>query len=273
MGEMDIRKSFLFSIGIHVLLVLIFSLMLLNNHVQKTIEPVVVEIQSESASLAKGVPDSLLEPIPEKAPAMRERKTRPQEKTAVPDKTMPARQPAVVPESASKKPTPVRPSTSEIAKTKPREITPDQVNADDRLDPMMSRETGPSSAPASDALSDSIDEALAADNPEGTGVNPVTKGDPLGDAQWSDRPRKTLFFPDIESKIPTQYRKKGMGYSITARIRFDKNGLATQVDIISSSGEAAIDSLFYAELRKIRVEAVTSDRTDEITKTFTISVK
>lgn len=98
-------------------------------------------------------------------------------------------------------------------------------------------------------------------------------GDPLSDASWSFVPRKTIYFPDIESKIPAEYRQRGMGYSVKVRITFDRFGNATAVDLVESSGDPTIDNIFLIQLRKIRVEPIDVIRTDVVLKTFTIKLR
>jgi hypothetical protein len=106
-------------------------------------------------------------------------------------------------------------------------------------------------------------------NSEGT----MPGGDPLSGANWTSQPRKTLSYPDIQSKIPDKYKKKGLSYSLTAKIDFDRNGLAVFVDIINSSGDSGIDNILFTELHKIRVEPIQENIIVEITKVFTINLK
>ena len=120
-------------------------------------------------------------------------------------------------------------------------------------------------------IENALNQSSSSDNVNNNG-NP-SGGDPLIDASWSSAPRKTLFFPDIESRIPAEYRQRGMGYSVRVRIAFDKNGLATSVELLESSGDSTIDNIFLVQLRKVRVESINADRLDVVTKTFTISLR
>ncbi len=98
-------------------------------------------------------------------------------------------------------------------------------------------------------------------------------GDPSATLRGAQSPRKTIFFPDIESAIPAEYRQRGMSYEVRVRISFDKNGFATQVDLLQSSGDTTIDNIFRVQLRRIRVEEISVNRVDTVTKTFTISLR
>ena len=128
-----------------------------------------------------------------------------------------------------------------------------------------------------DDLSGDIDLALNDGRDKGKETGDpgelISGGDPLSDAKWSSKPRKTLYYPDIQSKIPDSYRKKGLSYSLQAVIVFDKNGLAVKVDIIKSSGDHTIDALFEKELKKVRIEPVNESRLVEISKVFLVNVR
>ncbi len=97
--------------------------------------------------------------------------------------------------------------------------------------------------------------------------------DALADAQWSGTPRKTLSFPNLTAKIPQQYKSRGYGFSITAKITFSPQGWVSGVELLRASGDPRIDGIFRTELRKIRIEPSKKTTYDTITKTFTISVK
>ncbi|MDK2818747.1 MAG: hypothetical protein KFW21_04790 [Spirochaetota bacterium] len=97
--------------------------------------------------------------------------------------------------------------------------------------------------------------------------------DVLADAQWSGTPRKTLLFPNLIASIPQQYKSRGYGFSITAKITFSPQGWVSAVELLRTSGDPRIDSIFRTELRKIRIEPSSKTSYDTITKTFTISVK
>lgn len=97
--------------------------------------------------------------------------------------------------------------------------------------------------------------------------------DLLSDATWSGQPRKTIFFPDLAQSIPERYHAKGYGFSVTAKITFDPQGWVSSLELLHTSGDPYIDSIFRIELRKIQIEHGTSTVYDTIVKTFTISVK
>ncbi len=100
------------------------------------------------------------------------------------------------------------------------------------------------------------------------------QADFLDGASWTGSPRRTVSFPDLLASIPKEYRDRGYGFSVTAKITFNQQGLVASIDLVQGSGDPRIDSVFRSELRKIRIEPKQGDaRYDSITKTFTVSVK
>lgn len=116
-------------------------------------------------------------------------------------------------------------------------------------------------------ISDTLDDLL------NQKTQKKASSDVLADAQWSGTPRKTLLFPNLIASIPQQYKSRGYGFSITAKITFSPQGWVSAVELLRTSGDPRIDSIFRTELRKIRIEPSSKTSYDTITKTFTISVK
>jgi hypothetical protein len=285
MDGLGLKNSLFISIAVHSFIFIVFSLVIMKNPFEISTQPIMINIQSESDSLAAGVGEIINQPGRKSVPHLNERVTHSIEKTAVPEKTVPnaevlrsftrEKDTAKSLLKTTSKPNIKKELAKEKNQKKEREInennkpakTPEKDLAEEIEKEKVNQQLN--------QISGDIDKALDEDGGQNgkEGNVGTAHGDPLGDADWGVKPRKTVYFPDIQSKIPEKYKKKGMGYSITARIDFDKNGLATRVDIITSSGEPNIDSIFFSELRKIRVEAIEVNRTDEITKTFTISLK
>ncbi len=116
-------------------------------------------------------------------------------------------------------------------------------------------------------LSQELDQLLAQK------TTTSTPTDALADATWGGTPRKTIAFPNIVASIPEQYKNRGYGFSVTAKITFSQQGWVSAVELVQGSGDPRIDGIFRTELRKIRVEPTSVARTDTITKTFKVSVK
>lgn len=95
----------------------------------------------------------------------------------------------------------------------------------------------------------------------------------LANATWSGTPRKTISFPKLATQIPQQYKSRGYGFSVTAKITFSPQGWVSSVQLVHTSGDPRIDNIFRTELRKIRIEESKKNTYDTITKTFTVSVK
>lgn len=281
-GEFGLEKGIVISVLIHLFLFILLSIVAVKNPFKEIQEPLIVNIQSETETIAAGLPDSLTEKIKTVSPHLADRVTKPAEKKTLPDRTLPKN--TAVKTASTKdviKDNIRKDSTADsVRELKNQKVVPDRPTDDvqKKLDDYLEQEAKDQQARDDlNRMSDDIDKALN-DDSEGTATRQgkntaIGKGDPLSDAEWSAAPRKTVFFPDIQSKIPAKYRKKGLSYSLTARISFDPNGLAIKADIIKSSGDPAIDSVFNAELRKIRIESISGTRVDEITKTFSISLK
>ncbi len=290
MKTIGLNRSFLVSIFLHLFIVLLLSLTLPKNPFLNQQEPIVVNINTPTETMASGLEKVLDKPVSQDAPALTKRVVKPPEKSPITEKIKPSRE-MIKPtdnREAIKRDLQASAKTqntekirqtiqkSNLPKEKPKQS--EYESADKALDDFFEKEE---KSPAQNQkevedLSDTIDNIL--DNTGKTESKANVGGkpgfaDPLNDAKWSSKPRKTLFFPDIQSKIPVEYRKKGMGYSVKVEIAFDMNGLAVRVDLLESSGDPVIDNLFLTELRKIRVESSPKAGIDEISKSFTISVK
>ena len=94
--------------------------------------------------------------------------------------------------------------------------------------------------------------------------------------EWNGKPRKVLNWSkiktSIENELQVEFAGRGIGYAYRARIVFSPAGDAQTVVQLESSGESGVDSIFYRNLKQLRVEAVSSKRTDELEHTFTVSV-
>lgn len=287
MKEIGITKSLLISVGLHLFAFLIISFLLLIHPFPLSNQSVPVSIDIEAESLSAGLGVTPIETANKNAPALEKRVTSTIEKSAVPEKTIP-KQDLLKNFDKSKetiKETIAKDSEKDIHKelqeTNPRqdvlssaEMPIDKEQKEEANKNKINKELNKISGDIDKALEDDSETASSSGkNGNNKGGFNNKSGDPLGDVNWSIKPRRTLFFPDIQTKIPEKYKKKGLGYSITSRIAFDKNGLAIKVDIITSSGDPNIDNIFSSELRKIRVEPINENRIDEITKTFPISLK
>ncbi len=259
-NPISFRQSLVASIVIHLLLLLIVSFLLAKSPFKQEVEPIIVTIDAPSA-MAEGAEASPAPPTPQTKPA-----PIPQPKQSTTTKK----------EQAQK--------VLEQAKERAKKTTTTSKPVPSTT-PSSAQETSPTSASQNvesedDILAKSIEKALQSTGKKATGTSASagsgqqgTGTDPLGDASWKSRPRKTIFFPDIASKIREKVSNPLMGYTVTAKIVFDSQGLAVRVEIIRSSGDPLIDSIFLSELKKIRVEAISDDRLDEITKTFKVSVR
>ena len=116
-------------------------------------------------------------------------------------------------------------------------------------------------------MSDKLDDVL------NKKTQKKSTADALADANWSGTPRNTISFPNLTASIPQQYKSRGYGFSITAKITFSPQGWVSGVELLRASGDPRIDGIFRTELRKIRIEPSKKTSYDTITKTFTISVK
>lgn len=284
LGEFDLRKTLILSLVFHILVVIIFSITIRKNPFDE-IKPIIVEIESVADSMSQGLSEQLETAQHSQAPAHNEPVLQESRTPTVPEKTLPARQKtestdvSKLKESLQQqKQDSVKNQLKEkvVAKTGPR-IDPQKqaVNTSDpQLKEILDKEEFNKIVPESDGqMDEDISRILQEDGSQDATGADIPESDPLKGADWSAAPRKTLFFPDIASRIPEEYRKKGQNYIIKMRITFDKNGLAVKTEVIRTSGDPMIDSIFQTELRKIKVEAINRDRLDEVVKTFTISLK
>lgn len=255
--EISIRKSFLVSLGIHLSIFLIIGIAALFRPVTVTEITTLVTVDTEVTSVSPG----------EELPVSRKKETVSVKNREPAVKQRPVRQKNTQKLLASMKNGKNTAADDDgLAKRKEQEaqrLSNEQVLA-------ANREMEKVSGDVDKALSENADSSAARNTTVKSGSGGT---DPLGDAGWSKRPRKTVYFPNIQSKIPARYKMKGMSYAITAKIAFDSNGLATRVEIVASSGDANIDNIFFSELKKVRVEPIPENRIDVITKRFSISLK
>ncbi len=250
MKELDLKNSFYISLAIHFIIFILFSIFFLKNPLQKIETPTVINIDF-SSEISGNNADEKPAPVVEEKPIVKDKKTHPKETK----KEIKNNETLKKLEEAKEKKEKIEKSISEnkIAKT-----TPETGNSDKEDDDLLKN----------------IDEAIktgGSKNDRARETGKADNDDALSGGKWSGKARRTIFFPDIQSKLPDELRKKGIGYSVTARIKFDKNGLAVSVEIIKSSGNSKVDQIFNTELKKIRVEP--SDRSDEVTHTFRILIK
>jgi|YNPMSStandDraft_1061717.scaffolds.fasta_scaffold00035_18 outer membrane biosynthesis protein TonB len=258
-SPISFRQSLVASLVIHIFLLVLLSLVFQKSPFKKEVEPIIVTIDAPTA-MAEGAESLPTPPTP---------------------KTQPQPLPQTKPTTATKKQEAEKIISTAKEKAKKTTTTSKPVPS---TQPSSSSEESPTPAQnqssEDDLLAKSIEQALQTSGKKQSGTSTAsgsgqqgTGTDPLGDAKWKSRPRRTIFFPDIASKIRQQVPNPLMGYTVTAHIVFDSQGLAIKVDIIRSSGDPTIDSIFLSELKKIRVEAISEDRLDEITKTFKITVR
>ncbi len=282
----NLKNTLIISLVIHILIVVIFSITIRKNPMEELIQPVEVTIESVADSMSDGMSQQLNNIQHSQAPVLN-KPVKPDDATPVlPDKTLPVKKniknqdKKILEESFKKQ----NPETTKnmlkekvVAKTGPK-FDPNKIdinNSDQEMSQILNKEEKNNLADTGqNQMNDDISKILDEDgNNSSKNNSAVPDNDPLKGADWSAAPRKTLFFPDIASKIPEEYKKKGQNYIIKMRISFDKNGLAVKTEIIRTSGDPMIDSIFQTELRKIKVEAINRERVDEVVKTFTISVK
>jgi len=277
MGSISLRKGLLYSLMIHTALFFLAGLWIVNQAVQVPPKIVTVEFSQDLSSIPEvkkgtalisgGKPDISRQKEDVKA-------------SSVPEKTSDIPQ-TPIRQKSSVQPEPQPPEGDKIKKTSAD--TQESNNISDVRTNIQQPSSNEIVKAYLDKVSGNIDKALDSGGSPGTGgvngggsgkvKNAGIQGDPLGGAQWSSQPRKVVSFPDIKSKIPDEYKKKGLSYSLTARIAFDKNGLAVRVDIISSSGDPTIDDIYHNELRKILVEPTSDDVVVEVTQNFLIDLK
>lgn len=276
-----LKNSITISFALHVLVILIFGLLYLQKPDKIESQQTELAMLTEVDTLAQGITEPIAEmpaekkvaPEPEKKPTKADKKAVDQkaaDQKAAKDKAASDREAALVKE---KERAALAEEALKAAKAREEEAAAKKREEEERKAALAAQKE--KEKKELNDLSGSIDKALddEGDQAKQGGGGTVASNDPLSGAKWAVKPRKTVYFPDIQSKIPDKYKKKGLGFALTAKIVFDKNGLAVKVDIINSSGDPAIDSIFSTELRKVRVEPIQVNRLDEITKTFTISLK
>ncbi len=281
--EIDFKNSLFISIFIHFLLFLVFSILFMKNPFQRVELPTVVNIEFNAETVGEGINENIKSPpLQTRTPSLEQRKSVVTERTVVKEKAILAKElvrkikeiskenvKELVPRKdviEKKVKENVNKQTEKIVKDVVRdEKVEDNVASKSLQNELEDRE--------SEELLKDIDAVISGTGEKGKESVSEVRGDPLSGGKWSSRVRKTIFFPDIQSKIPDELKKKGIGYSVTARIRFDRNGLAIVVEIIKSSGNSKIDQIFNTELKKIRVEPVDDNVIDEVVHTFKIRVK
>lgn len=306
--DININQSFLASFLIHVAILLILSILLLQSNLFKTPEPMLVMIDSPVETIASSLDNMLNTPTHTQAPQLEERVSPVLEKNAIPDKTVP-NMPAINPNQNSQaevkesiKNNLTAKDPEDLYKIDPAKIKNNQNQKEmdqlakknntpaDTLDKMFeepAKDNNPSKTPANQVgdLSHKILSELSNQQNNNTALNnqnnqpndsgdKIDKTDPLSDAKWNGQPRKTIKFPDLASKIPDEYKMKGLSYKITVRLTITPEGTVKKVNILESSGEIELDSIFQIELQNIIVESVpASVGPVTVVKTFTIKVK
>lgn len=268
------NKSLIISVIFHVVLIVILSITIKKLPTLEAPIPIEVNIATSVDSVARGMAKSLQKPVMKNTPKMTERTTKSVEKQAIPDKVKPKKS-SIKPIESNQA---IKDSLKKLPKVDDKQnlqkevIKSDQIKEpSDTLDKFMEADE---QKQLDDVADDILKDDLNLDKPQNDpGKSQVGRGDPLSDATWQAKPRKTLAFPDIASKIPAKYKKEAKGYAVTVHLSFNKQGLCTKVDILKSSGDSTIDAIFKIELRKIKVEEIQEDRVDKITKEFKISVK
>ncbi|MGA2141717.1 MAG: hypothetical protein ABSG94_04765 [Brevinematales bacterium] len=264
MKELGLRKSFIISLSGHIIFLIFLILVMSAQSQNEDKDLVTVNLEPIGESISKNLSDNMYEPSKKALPKLTERKIKAEEKKNIPEKTLPE----------NEKIKPVPGATGDELVRDERNAKTDSEKFKDNVSNSVSQEEKEQEI---HKLFGDIEKALEqGQETSSSGGNPGLStggGDPLSDASWGSKPRKTTFFPDIQSRIPEKYKKKGLSYSVTVNLSFDRNGLATGVEIITSSGDPAIDSIFNEELRKIRVEPIDADRIDKVTKIFKISLK
>ncbi|MGL4389035.1 MAG: hypothetical protein ACRCTJ_06565, partial [Brevinema sp.] len=173
---------------------------------------------------------------------------------------------------AKNEPTPITPKTVPIPTTpEPQKIIEERIKTS-TIPETPSQEQVKISEPVppkeESILANELENLLAQKQDKS-----ISQSDFLEDASWSGAPRKTIIFPKITEKIPSEYQARGYGYSVTASITFSPQGWVSAVELLKSSGDPVIDNVFRNELRKIRIEESSKNSYDTVVKTFTISIK
>jgi outer membrane biosynthesis protein TonB len=305
--DININQSFLASFIIHIVLLLIFSIFLLQQNLFIAPEPMLVTIESPVDSIASSLNSMLDAPTHAQAPTLEERVSPVVQKNAVPDKAVPE-MPAINPKQNSQsevketiKNNLTVKDSEDLFKIDPNKIKNNQNQKEmdqlakknstpaDTLDKIFeepAKDNQPSTKPVNQIgeLSQKIISELSnqqnvtgqpgKENQTVSQGEKLDKNDPLSDAKWTGQPRKTVKFPDLASKIPDEYKMKGLNYKITVRLTITPEGNVKKVNILESSGEIELDSIFQIELQNIIVESVpASVGPVTVVKTFTIKVK
>ena len=225
--------------------------------------PAPTPVQQAKATTPKAQPAAT--PIQAAKPTTQALPTPVQQPKPIAPKAVQAPPVKAAPVSPPVKPMPI--ATLKVLEPEPTPVTPKVVTPPA---PVQQAKPVAPSTPVVDKtkeMSDKLDDALNKKTQTKSTV------DALADAKWSGTPRKTLSFPNLTAKIPQQYKSRGYGFSITAKISFSPQGWVSSVELLRSSGDPRIDGIFRTELRKIRIEPSKKTTYDTITKTFTISVK
>ncbi len=277
----SLKKTLIVSFIAHILIVLVLSLTIKNLPLNDIPEPMMVTIETGPDSMAYGINEAVSQPSSEQSPTLSERITASDNRSrTIPDTATPVRSgirevadySSDVRQQIRNVPTTTSESDLHASQANSERIHEVAQNLDRFLEEDAHQQAQNNELNQVNQNIENVLNQTTATTSGGHQGNP-SGGDPLSDASWSSAPRKTLFFPDIESRIPAEYRQRGMGYSVRVRITFDRNGLATGVEMLESSGDPTIDNIFMVQLRKVRVEAINSDRTDVVTKTFKISLR
>lgn len=276
----SLKKTVIVSFIAHVIAILFLSLTIKHIPLNEVNEPIFVTIETGEAQTAYGVDDTQNEPSASRAPTLRERIAQADARLSAQQEN-PIRQGLrEIADYGSDNNTPVRTATT-TQSTYPvnagnnQSVQDIEQNVDNVLNDNNTQNNQNNSGlrEVDENVMNALNNSSSSSSSDNGSQTRPAGGDPLSDASWSAAPRKTIFFPDIESAIPAEYRQRGMSYEVRVRISFDKNGYATQVDLLQSSGDTTIDNLFLRELRKIRVEEISANRTDTVTKTFKISLR
>lgn len=286
LSEMDLSKGFAVSVLIHLVVLLIVSITVTDLPQVRDLEPIQISIEPSMDVTALGQ-TTANEPTeiqnaessqaqPTTAPKVLE--TGNDAATTWEDifaaiQEVEAEAEAAIAESTSEtvESTPVNENTVEQDIEEIADDTFDEVLGD-VVEEAIEEDTEANAAEELPDLLNDLDDLLnesAID--EAIQTTPVSPGDELSDADWSSTPRAVLYFPDIEAAIPSSYKTSGRGYSLTAKIYFDKWGKVTMVDITRSSGDTVLDGIIEDELEKILVEEISANRTDTVKKVITLS--
>ena len=242
------------SLGIHFIALVTFSVF----------SPKFIKIKNTNISIQiNGMQNQISSPLQEIPTPVQTKPAVPKKATQTPVQTKPS-----VPKKATQTPVQTKPSVpKKVAQTPVPAVlevpTPELQSDTVASTPNPTQQLEDKTKDISDTLDDLLNQK----------TQKKASSDVLADAQWSGTPRKTLLFPNLIASIPQQYKSRGYGFSITAKITFSPQGWVSAVELLRTSGDPRIDSIFRTELRKIRIEPSSKTSYDTITKTFTISVK